>query len=254
MREVVLLQKVSKRSSFREFREAIASLVAGLKVKLMEFDVVDNGWVKVGLSGEDENVAVKLLEKKVGLTPDVAENVDHFNVMRGRVVFSVRPRIEVFVDVGVYSPKPVYAVIPLRCLQRQLVDGKKFALSRILELFGLSDGVPVEVRILKITEKDFQAELTERQLEQFERWISSSVDRLIVLGIGMIGAEKAIRKAKIERDILGIESLGLMDCVVVCKLGTDVFGLVPKLGRLLGRASLVCFCPQRILSFVEGRW
>jgi hypothetical protein len=37
--------------------------------------------------------------------------------------------------------------------------------------------------------------------------------------------------------------------VVVCKLGTDAVGLIPKIGKNLGNAGFAVFSPGRILAF-----
>jgi hypothetical protein len=42
----------------------------------------------------------------------------------------------------------------------------------------------------------------------------------------------------------------MFEHAVVCKLGTDAAGLIPKLGRILGRAVLSVFNPRRILGLL----
>lgn len=250
----MLLQKVYNGDTLGEFEEFLKGLCEGLRVELTDLSLVENGWIKIMLSGEDEKVAVRFLEREVGLAPVSIESVKHFSVLYGRVVFSGQSRAEVFVDVGVLSPKPVYAAVPLQRLQGQLIDGRKFALGRIVELFGLVDGFPLEVRIIKIGIDEFRVELTERQLKLYNSWVGSRVDRLVVLGALCESVEEAVWKGRLNRDVLGVESLSVLEHVVTCKLGTDAVGLVSRLGRWLPRAGLVVFSPRRILELVGDRW
>ncbi len=253
-RELVLLQKASTVASLRTLREFLESLCIGLRVELTSFGVAKNGWVKVKVSGDDEKVAVRFLGKEVGLAPVTYENVRRFSEIRGRVLSSHSNLESVSVDVGVFSPETVNATVSLQRLQGQLVDGRKAALKRIVESFGLFEGFPLDTRILKRGKIEFEAELTEKQLGTYRRWISSRVDRLLILGASGKKVGTAVGRAKVERDVVKVESLGIMDHAVVCKLGTDAAGLVPKLGRHISEATLLCFSPRRVLQLVKERW
>jgi hypothetical protein len=252
--EVVLLQKISSDVSLRMFKEFLTSLCTGLRVELTSLSVVKNCWVKVKVSGDDEKVAVRFLGKEAGIAPVTYENVRRFSVIRGKVISSHSNLDKVCVDVGVFSPETVNAVVSLQRLQGQLVDGGKVTLERIAESFGLFEGFPLDVRVLKRGKKEFEVELTENQLELYGRWIGSRVDRLVILGALSKTVRTAVRRAGLERDIVKVESLGIMDHAVVCKLGTDAAGLVPKLGRQLFEATLLCFSPRRVLELVKERW
>jgi len=253
LREVVLLQKIYGGVSLVEYENFLKRLCEGLRVEFSSVSV-ENGWVKAKVSGDDEDVAVRFLDTKVGLAPVSLENATQFSVLRGRVVFSGRSKVKDFVDVGVFLPKPVYAVVPLQRLQGQLVDGRKFALGRIVELFGLVDGFPLEVRVVGVSVDGLEVELTEGQLALIGRWIDSRVDRLVVLGGLGKAVEEAIRRGGVVGSVLRVEELGVSEHVVVCKLGTDAAGLMPKLGRWLPRAGFVVFSPRRVLGLVSGRW
>jgi hypothetical protein len=254
LREVVLLQKIYGAGSLDELEEVLKRLCEGLRVEVAGLSVVENSWVKAKVSGEDENVAAHFLEKELGLAPITIRTVKRFSVLRGKVIFSGQSKMKISVDVGVFSPKPVYALVPLQRLQGQLVDGRKFALERISELFGLADGFPLDVRVAKVGADGLEAELTEKQLELYSRWIDSRVDRLVVLGASSEKVREAVRRAGLRRDFLGIESLNFLEHVVVCNLGTNARGLVPKLGKRLFKARFVRFSPFRVLELVDGRW
>ena len=89
-------------------------------------------------------------------------------------------------------------------------------------------------------------------MELYGRWIATRTDRLVVLGALGHKVIEAIRRMRLERDVLGVESLGILEHVVVCKLGTDAAGLVPKLGRWLSKASFARFSPRQVLK-LTGR-
>jgi hypothetical protein len=250
VQEVVLLQKVYSEVSLKAFGGFLEGLCRGLKVELRRVTMVPGGWVKVEISGEDERVVVNLLEKEVGLAPVSVDRVERFSAFRGRVVHPGRSKLEVFVDVGVFLPKPVCAALPLSTLQGQLVDGRKVALERIVGLFGLVDGFPLEVRIVGDRLNGLVAELTEGQLSVFGRWVGGRVDRLVVLGASGEAVVRAVRRAGVGRDVVGVESLGFLEHAVVCKLGTDGAGLVPQLGRWLRGAGFVVFSPRSILGLL----
>ncbi|UCE95486.1 MAG: DUF2110 family protein [Candidatus Bathyarchaeota archaeon] len=254
MLETVLLQKIYGEVSLSQFEEFLKQLCGGLRVELSGFSLLKNRWVKTIISGEDEEVASLFLEREVGLAPINKEHIRQFSVLQGRVVFSKSNNLEILVDVGVISPKPIYASLPLQQLQGQLTDNRKFSLERIVKLFGLADELPLEVRVIRIKSTKFEAELTENQLRLYSRWIDSRVDRLVVLGALGSTVREAVKKARLQRDVLSVESLGIVEHVVVPKLGTDAAGLVPKLGRQLPKTSFVHFSPRKILMLIPDRW
>jgi hypothetical protein len=155
--------------------------------------------------------------------------------------------------VGVFSPRVCDAVVPLKSLQAQLADGKELSLQQISELFCLCDNLPLKVKVVggvEVGKKRVEAELSEAQLSQVKRWIRSSLDRLLVLGAPFSDVERAVYASKHARDVVRVESLGLLEHVVVCKLGTYAVGLTPRFGRFLSDAVLAPFRPGKIREFV----
>jgi len=249
--EVVVLQKVS-RNSLEGFREALGRMCGGLRVRFSDCHNVTNGWIKVKVIGEDEKAAINLLAREIGLAPVSANYVTRFSVWRGRIVFSRNGKL--IVDIGVFSPNPIYASVPINRLQRQLVDGKECDLDEIMKLYGLVDGIPLEIRVVTAKATEFEAELTQEQMKLYHHWIDSRLDRLIVLGSMYEEVVEAIRKARFVSDVAAVSSLGMLEQLLVCKLGTDAAGLIRLLGRRLRYSTLVCFSPRKILKSVLGRW
>jgi hypothetical protein len=251
--EVALLPKLYGATSLREFKDYVTHLCSGLKVELADLHVQEDGRVKAHLTGDDEAVAVRFLDKEVGLAPITSERIQRFSVLRGNVVFRGKSKTKVFVDIGVFAPRPVYAVVPLRRLQAQLTDGRKFALERITQLFGIVDNCPLEVRVTTMAPDAFTVELTEHQLDRYRIWVDSRLDRLLALGLLEGKAIQIIKTAGLQRDVLAVESLRALEHAIVCKLGTDAVGLLPRLGRRLPPAQFACFSPRRVLKFLHGR-
>jgi len=182
------------------------------------------------------------------------DKLKKFSVIRGRVVFSGKNKNELCVDVGVFSPETYDAVVPLQTLQAQVADGMKLPLQRLIEPFCLYDNLPLKVKIVSSVDaqkKLVEAELSEAQLSQITYWIRSSLDRLLVLGASISDVERAVRASKHFRDVVKIERLGLLEQVILCKLGTDAAGLIPKLGHLLSSAILAPFCPRKIRQLID---
>lgn len=246
---ITLLEKIYGPFNQHIFESKLASLCEDLKVEAKVVGKTNRGWVQVQLTGEDQEVAVKFLDREIGVAPVNINKVKRFSAMRGKVIFAREKEQELLVDIGVYSPRVCDATIPLERLQAQLADGKKFSLQSITELFCLYDHMPLHVKItggVASEHEQVEAELSEAQLSKFIEWVNSSLDRLIVLGATLSQVEHAIKVSGHNRDIIRVETLGLLEHAVVCKLGTDAIGLTPKLGPHLYTATLAPFSPRKI--------
>ena len=254
MRAVTLLEKVYPPFSPKMFEPTFTSLCEDLRVRLEVRGRTDRGWLQIDVSGEDETAALNFLDREIGLAPVYSDSLEKFSTMKGRVVSPERGRLDLYVDVGVFSPQIIDAAIKLEILQAQLADGRKLPLKKLIELFCFHENFPLEVKIVSspnVQNGCVEADLSEGQRSRMGEWMQSSLDRLIILGAPFSDVENAIDKSKHSRDIIEIESLGLLEHAVECKLGTDAVGLIPKLGPLLSAAALVPFSPikiERIMS------
>jgi len=233
-------------------KELLESALEGLKADLQVRGVTSRRWVQVTVSGEDENMAVSFLAREFGQCPERLDVVHRFSTVKGRVRGLGDSKAEVLVDVGIVSPRVVDAVLPLAQLQAQLVDGRKVALEKISQLFGLCENLPLTVKVTGVSEEErvVEAMLAEKQLMSFRGWTLSLLDRLLVFGVPVGDVESALERAECGRDVVDVESLGLFEHAVVCKLGTDAAGLIPRIGRRLRRASFSVFNPRRILELL----
>ncbi|MDH5482478.1 MAG: DUF2110 family protein [Candidatus Bathyarchaeota archaeon] len=252
MSTVTLITKIHNNYQRKLVKRNLKSTIKGLKVELKICEVTSRGWIQIDVSGEDEKVALRHLAREIGLCPTNLENVERFSTTRGYLTALNKSDREVYVDIGVFSPQVVDAAISLSHMQAQLVDGRKVALRKLIELFGFCENLPLTIKILGVDRKKphVEAMLSEKQISQYRNWTRSLLDRLVVLKGSFYDVKLALKIAECNRDVVGIETLGLLEYAVVCKLGTDAAGLIPKIGRRLRNASFSVFSPRKILEFL----
>jgi len=255
MPTVTLLEKVYGPFFVGIFEPVFSSLCEGLKVQVRVVGKTDHNWVKVEVSGEDETVALRYLDQKFGLAPISVDEVKKFSTVKGRIIASVEDEEDgLQVDIGFSSPQFYGAFIPLQTLRAQIADGKALLYKQIIDSFCLYENLPLGIKTvsnIENEEKWVRAEFSEGQLSQFALWLNGYIDRLIVFGVPRSHVENAVKESKHIRDIIKINSMGLLEHAVVCKLGTDAVGLIPKLGKLLSTARLAPFSPRRIQQLIH---
>jgi hypothetical protein len=253
MTVLTLLTRVYNVNQLNQIGDALKLSLEGLDVEAKILGTVAGGWVQVALAGEDEGIAASYLSKEIGFCPTSFENIREFSTLKGYIVKFEKSKEELSVDVGVFQPEIVYATIPLRHLQAQLVDGRKIVLRKIGELFGFCEDLPISIKVTRVNEEasQIEAELSGRQVEKYGVWQEALLDRLIVLGATLHEVKNALEYAKLNRDVISVEPLGMFEHVLMCKLGTDAAGLIPKIGRILKNAKFVVFNPKKLRKFLE---
>ena len=218
-----------------------------LDAQIQVLEKTVNRWVKVNVTGEDESVAKSYIAKQIGVCPNSIEEVTVNTELKGYIQKINAPE-GLTVDIGILEPKPVYIHIPLSTLQTQLLDGKEVPLKKIMELFALSVDLPISVKVKKIcdTEDTIEAELSVTQVELFKNWQDSLLDRLLILGTTTDEVTSTIERTRLNRDVINIEALGLFEQVLICKLGTDATGLIPRIGRYMRNTQLLIFNPKKL--------
>jgi hypothetical protein len=253
MPTVTLLTKVHNDFQLKLVDKNLKSTLKGLKVETKICGLTPRGWVQIAVSGEDEKIALHHLADEIGLCPIQLEHVKKFSTVKGRVISLGKSSEKIYADIGISSPNIVDATISLNYLQAQLVDGRKVALKKFVELFGFCDHLPLTVKILEINEEKsrIEAMLSERQVIQYRNWMKSLLDRLIIFGAPLYEVRSALKIAGFSRDVITIEPLGLLEHAVVCKLGTDAVGLIPKIGKNLWNTNFTVFNPKKVLEFLD---
>jgi hypothetical protein len=249
MSTVTLSTKVYNDLQLKLIEKLLESLLKGLKVDTEIRRVTRRRWVQITVSNEDEKVALRYLADEVGLCPTLLKNVEKFCTLRGYI--SSIDKKGLHVDLGVSSPSVIDATVPLQQLQAQLADGRKIALKKLAELFGFCQNLPLTVKVLRVDSENnyIEAVLSERQVELYRSWTKNLLDRLIILGASSNRVMLTLRQARCSRDVIDVESLGLFEHAIICKLGTDAKGLIPKIGKKLRNTNFSIFSPRRILKF-----
>lgn len=252
MSSLTLLAKARNNFQLRQADSNLKAILKGLDVKLDVTGANARGWIQVSVSGEDEKVALRYLMDRIGFCLVELEKVAKFSTFRGFVRDSSQDNSEISVDIGVVIPETVDAMIPLNRLQAQLGDGRKIALAKLVELFGLRENVPLDIRVTNVDmqNKYIEAELSDKQLRQFSNWTRAMLDRLLIVGASYRELRSAMKESQIERDVVGIEPLGMFEYAITCKLGTDAAGLIPKIGRRLERAVFTVFNPRNVFKLI----
>jgi hypothetical protein len=243
---ITVLEKLYGQVSSSALENRYSDLIGGLDVQVGFVGTTENGWIQLDVSGTDQTIALSLLDREFGLAPNSSDDLKRFSTLRGRLA-SKKTTNELFVDLPAGSSS-LSAVVSEESLQSQLADGKPVPLEEIVELFCLVDNLPVEVKLTQDVNGESKAVLSEHQVSLFRSWVQMRVDRLIVFGALFSDVEKAINACRLARDVMRVESLGVLEQSVLCKLGTDALGLIPKLGRVLKSAVLIPFSPKKVIK------
>ncbi|MEM3549629.1 MAG: DUF2110 family protein [Candidatus Bathyarchaeia archaeon] len=251
MPTVLLLSKIYGDYQLKVVEEFLKNKLKGLKISIVKVEASPHGWVQANISGEDEKAALNLLQADIGLCPTNIENIERFANVKGYAKSIGESKSEINVDIGITIPEPIPATIPLKYLQAQLADGRKMALQKIAELYGICENMPLTVKITSINKNQIEATLAEKQLRLYKKWIKTLLDRLIILGASTREVWKALKLAQCKKYTVEIEPLGLFEHAIACKLGTDGAGLIPKIGKNLPDRKLNVFSPRKLLEIFK---
>jgi len=247
---ITLLQRLGKVSA-GDFGAALDGVLSNLKgelsasTRLVGFS--DNGWAKIEIDGEDCEILKEIISRELGLTQTDLSQIETQGNYSG-IVRDAGADLEV--DIGIEKPAPLNVNVSLKALRAQLCDGKPLSGKEIAEYYCLSAGSRATVRITRLERSPRRLEgwLADSQIELFSERIASRLDRVQVFDCTRQRLELALRRARLERDVISVESGSLTTHSVVCKLGTDAIGLIPRLGSMLRKSELKPFLPRRILA------
>jgi hypothetical protein len=239
--------KIYANSQLKYVEKFLKATLENLQVEAKVCGLTSHGWVEASISGEDENVAMRYLIEQIGSCPTDLARIGKFLELKSRIKALAKSENELSVDIGI----DVDVTISLQHLQAQLADGRKVSLGKLAELFDFCENMPLSIKILDIDKNTNRAKaiLAESQLGQYRNWTKSLLDRLIILGASPYEVKLTLKETDLHRDVLEIESLGLFEYAVKCKLGTDALGLIPKLGKKLRSAYFAVFNSEKVLGF-----
>lgn len=253
MNALTLLARASNEGQLKQIDKLLKTEFENLDLEVKVLGVSVGKWVQVSLSGEDEVIATSFVKKNIGTCPANIEDISKCMVLKGYITKIDTTNQAIIVDVGVFQPKIIQATISLANLRLQLVDNKDMAFEKIVEGFGFHMNLPVGIKITELVGEGgfLQAELSSEQVERFNSWKMSLLDRLIVLNSSQREIEAVLERTILSRDVVAIETLGMFEHAVVCKLGTDAAGLIPKIGRYMRYAVFVVFNPRKLLNLLS---
>jgi hypothetical protein len=249
MTTLTLLIKAHNLGQVKEIDELLKNQFEGLDVEVKVLTNSANRWVQVSLSGEDQSIAAAYINKEIGTCPTNLDNAKSQAVLKGYISKVDLGKQELIVDVGIIEPETVLATVPLACLQTQLAEGKKADLKKIVEVYGLVERSPLSIKPVSYEGAVFLAELTAEQVENLHVWQQSLLDRLIILGASKETIEGVLERTRLTRDVIDIETLGMFEHALTCKLGTNAAGLVSIVGRYLRNSVFVVFNARKSLEF-----
>lgn len=251
---ITLFTKTNKKKQITQIKQKFRSYFENLDIEENILGVNTAGWLQVSIEGEDEKIAINYLTEKIGLCPIAINNLNKKSQLKG-LIYKILENKKVLIDIGVFQPKITLATISTEKLQEQLIESKKNSLKKIVSLFGFTEGLPVNINLLNINyEQNFvEAELSGSQLSLFNFWKKSFLERLIIIGSSYNEVKKTISLTRLGKDVINLESLGLFEQVLTCKLGTDAVGLIPRVGKILRTAKLIVFNPKKIHLFLKDQ-
>ena len=206
------------------------------------------GWVRVGLDGDDSEILSELLAREFGQAQTDLTKVEPGGVYDGIIAGEFSDNLEV--DIGIETHRAANVKIGLGVLRAQLADGKPLRSNEIIEEYCLFPGSKAAIRITSLGSDAgvVAGWFADSQIDRLSSWIAPRLDRIQVYDCYQQEVESAIKKSGLERDVVSIEPQTLTAHSIVCKLGTDAVGLIPKLGSILRKRELKPFIPRRILT------
>ena len=253
MTTLTLLTKIKDNNQLKQIHKDLKTHLGGLKVKWKILGKVFGGWVQISLLGEDEGIAANYLIQKIGLCPISLDAVKKNSTLKGYIHNIGRDSKRLSLDVGVFQPKIVPAIIPLINLQKELAEGRRATLRTIVDLFGFCEGLPVEIKVDSLDENktNINASLSSEQINIYHVWQESLLQRLLVVHSSLQEIEMVLKHSKLYRDVIDVESLSFFAHALTCKLGTDAAGLIPKIGKNLKNARFSLFNPMLLRNFLS---
>jgi hypothetical protein len=246
---VTLLQRkanVDKEQFQSELDTAIRSVATALSATAKFSAFSKRGWTTINVEGDDSEVLVELLSRKFGLAVTDANKIESYGNYRG---FIQDISSDLLVDVGIELPEAILVTVKSSSLLAQLADGKRsLPANYVADCYGMLPDLPISIRLSKpvTSATPLQGWLSDSQISLFSDWIRCGLERIQAFDCLPGQLSHAIREARLERDIVSTDHLSLTTHSLVCKIGTNAVGLIPRLGAILRRSRLVPFVPQRI--------
>ncbi len=90
-----------------------------------KLSAVKKNWVKVSLKGEDEEISANVVREEFGEVPYKLSAVEEGETYRGRFIDLGKVGYGAYVDIGIFTPRPKDALLPLRYLKGGYLGGRR---------------------------------------------------------------------------------------------------------------------------------
>jgi len=225
--------------------EEIGQLKGELDAGISLYIPSRNGWTQVGITGEDCEIVAELIANKFALAHLNINDIELQGNYQAEIMGTSGSGLNF--DMGIERGH-IECVVPNSNLNAQLADGKNLLLRHVVECYCLYPGMKIAVRISRKTDHEIEGWLADSFIDRLDDWIKTGLDRILVFECFRKEAESSVLKAHLTRDVIAVDSLSLTVQSIVCKLGTDAVGLIPKLGHILRNQPLKPFQPKKIKS------
>ncbi len=215
---------------YAEAERALSSLGGMLSNDVADLDanidvsLTDGNWVNVEIEGEDEEFALNFLIQKYGFP---VENVVSGQICKGNISSISTGGVTVNVGIDVTVDRGQLKVLGAGDV------------SQITSRFGMILHQPVEIEVIEVKDNPV-ARFTKAQVDTWWEWKKAPTDRLLVNSTTRSHLKDAIKRTGHGRDIYGIERLGLLENMIICREDTDAPGLVSEIGpRISGEIGVI---------------
>jgi hypothetical protein len=235
--DVVIPEKIyGDRSGFSKLDRKLKPLLGELDVT-WKLSAISKNWVKVSLTGEDEEISANLVRDEFGEIPYSLRALKEGESYRGRFTELGSVGYGLYVDVGVLQPRPKDGLIPLYYLKRTFGE---LSVREMIRRFGWVDNLPMEVTVERVEfgAREIELAFSEAQLKRIRDWLEDGHDKLFITGTISENVEDALIKTGHGRDVKRIEELGLMETLLVLKKGTQAPGIIKEIGPHLRGAII----------------
>jgi hypothetical protein len=249
--KITILQRPGQFTA-KDFNRSLEDALHLLKGELSASTKINGfsrkGWARIELDGADYEILSELIAREFGQAQTDLAKVEPNGVYDGIIAGEVHDNLEV--DIGIDTPRQINVKIALGTLRAQLADGKPLRGSEIIQDYCLFPGSRASVRISRLEPDSGVVEgwFADSQISLLSSWVATGLDRIQIYDSYRREIESAIKKSHLARDLVSLESITLTTHSIVCKLGTDAVGLIPKLGSVLRKRELSAFLPKRVIA------
>ncbi|RDD53941.1 MAG: DUF2110 family protein [Candidatus Korarchaeota archaeon NZ13-K] len=228
-----LLKGIRADPFLEELGWEIMHRLSGMEIDSLDLDIEEDGWVRVRVSGKDEGIAENLLCRVYGRLKRAAD-VKTGELFKGFITDLGKYGYGIYFKAFLDKKDGLY---PLYEVRRQWVDGRRLPLRRIAKLYGLIDGLSMELSLMKRDEKGIYVSISPRQVQTIRSLVRRGRDILFIVGATPKQVRRALIKTGHSRDV-SLTRTSFLSFMLVCKPGTQARGLIPRLGPHLPGAGL----------------